>query len=122
MVFQQLTASERDPRHDVDQKVLAPLQQSSVSHSSANNEVAHLLDPQSWDDRNDSLYMPSLTKEKALLAANIALQMVKGMTTLYAEAGPREKPLIIAEYKKALTLYLGSVLSEDERSTKKRQQ
>ena len=35
------------------------------------------------------------------------------MTTLYAEAGPREKPLIIAEYKKALTLYLGSVLSDD---------
>jgi hypothetical protein len=35
--------------------------------------------------------------------------MVRGMTTLYAEAGPREKPLIIAEYKKALTLYLGSV-------------
>jgi hypothetical protein len=63
---------------------------------------------------------PSLTKEKALLAANIALQMVKGMTTLYAEAGPREKPLIVAEYKKALTLYLGSVLSEDKRSSKVR--
>jgi hypothetical protein len=63
---------------------------------------------------------PSLTKEKALLAANIALQMVKGMTTLYAEASPREKPLIIAEYKKALTLYLGSVFSEDERSSKER--
>jgi hypothetical protein len=47
--------------------------------------------------------------------------MVKGMTTLYAEAGPREKPLIIAEYKKALTLYLGSVLSEDKRSSKERQ-
>jgi hypothetical protein len=45
--------------------------------------------------------------------------MVKGMTTLYVEAGPREKPLIIAEYKKALTLYLGSVLSEDERSSKR---
>ena len=52
---------------------------------------------------------PSLTNEKAMLAANITLQMVKGMTTLYAEAGPREKPLIIAEYKKALALYLGSV-------------
>jgi AcrR family transcriptional regulator len=63
---------------------------------------------------------PSLTKEKALLAANIALQMVKGMTTLYAEASPREKPLIIAEYKKALTLYLGSVLSEEERPSKRR--
>ena len=61
---------------------------------------------------------PSLTSEKAMLAANITLQMVKGMTTLYAEAAPREKPLVITEYKKALTLYLGSVLSEDERSTK----
>jgi len=64
---------------------------------------------------------PSLTNEKALAAANITLQMVKGMTTLYAEAGPSEKPLIIAEYKKALTLYLGSVLSDDERSPKERQ-
>jgi Tetracyclin repressor-like, C-terminal domain len=63
---------------------------------------------------------PSLTSEKAMLAANITLQMVKGMTTLYAEAGPKVKPLIIAEYKKALTLYLGSVLSEDERSSKER--
>jgi AcrR family transcriptional regulator len=57
---------------------------------------------------------PSLTHEKAMLAANVTLQMVKGMTTLYAEAGPGEKPLIITEYKKLLTLYLGSVLSEDE--------
>ena len=64
---------------------------------------------------------PSLTNEKAMLAANITLQMVKGMTTLYAEAGPREKPLTITEYKKALTLYLGSVLSEDKRSSKERQ-
>ena len=64
---------------------------------------------------------PSLTSEKAMLAANITLQMVKGMTTLYAEANPRDKPLIITEYKKALTLYLGSVLSEDKRSSKERQ-
>jgi AcrR family transcriptional regulator len=64
---------------------------------------------------------PSLTDEKAMLTANITLQMVKGMTTLYAEAGPGEKPLIITEYKKALTLYLGSVLSEGERPPKERQ-
>jgi AcrR family transcriptional regulator len=61
---------------------------------------------------------PSLSSERAVLAANISLQMVKGMTTLYAEAGPKERHLILAEYKKALTLYLGSVLSEDERSSK----
>jgi hypothetical protein len=30
---------------------------------------------------------PSLTNEKGMLASNIMLQMVKGMTTLYAEAG-----------------------------------
>jgi AcrR family transcriptional regulator len=54
---------------------------------------------------------PSLTSEKAMLAANITIQMVKGMTTLYAEAGPKEKPPIVAEYKNALTLYLESVLS-----------
>ena len=64
---------------------------------------------------------PSLNNEKAMLAANITIQMVKGMTTLYAEAGPGEKPLIITEYKKALTLYLGSVLSEDERPPKERE-
>jgi AcrR family transcriptional regulator len=64
---------------------------------------------------------PSLSNEKSMLAANITLQMVKGMTTLYAEAGTGEKPLIITEYKKALTLYLGSVLSEDERPPKERQ-
>jgi hypothetical protein len=55
-----------------------------------------------------------------MVAANITLRMVKGMTTLYAEAGPGKKPLIITEYKKALTLYLGSVLSEDERPPKER--
>jgi AcrR family transcriptional regulator len=60
---------------------------------------------------------PSLNIEKAMLAANISLQMVKGMTALYAEGRPNERPLILAEYKKALTLYLGSVLSEDKRSS-----
>jgi AcrR family transcriptional regulator len=61
---------------------------------------------------------PLLTTEKAFLAANIALQMVKGLATLYAEASSREKPLIGAEYKKALTLYLGSVFSQNEQRTK----
>jgi hypothetical protein len=35
-----------------------------------------------------------------------------------AEATPGEKSLIIAEYKKALTLYLGSVLSRNKRPPK----
>lgn len=54
---------------------------------------------------------PSLSAEKALLAANVALQIVKGMTNLYTEISPKEKPQVSAEFKKALALYLGSVLS-----------
>ena len=55
---------------------------------------------------------PSLSKEQSLLAAEASLQIVKGMMTLYEEAGPKEKVLVVAEFKKVLTLYLGSVLSE----------
>lgn len=54
---------------------------------------------------------PSLTNEQALLAANVSLQIVKGMTTLYAETTPKEKPLVVAEFKKVLTSYLESILS-----------
>jgi len=33
--------------------------------------------------------------------------------TLYAEADPKGKGLVVAEFKKVLTLYMGSVLSGD---------
>jgi hypothetical protein len=56
---------------------------------------------------------PSLSKEQSLLAANVSLQIVRGMMTLYGEADPKGKVLVVAEFKKVLTLYLGSVLSED---------
>jgi AcrR family transcriptional regulator len=55
---------------------------------------------------------PRLSNERALLAANVALQIVKGVPALYSETGTREKPLLVAEFKKALSLYLGTVLSE----------
>ena len=55
---------------------------------------------------------PSLTKEQSLLAANVSLQIVRGMMTLNGEADPKGKVLVVAEFKKVLTLYLGSILSE----------
>jgi AcrR family transcriptional regulator len=55
----------------------------------------------------------SLSKVQSLLAANVSLQLVRGMMTLYGEADPKGKVLVVAEFKKVLTLYLGSVLSED---------
>jgi len=39
--------------------------------------------------------------------------MVRGMMNLYGEAEPKGKVLIVAEFKKVLTLYLGTILSED---------
>lgn len=56
---------------------------------------------------------PSLSKEQSLLAANVSLQIVRGMMTLYGEADPKGKVLVVAEFKKVLTLYLGSVLSDN---------
>src|ERR1700733_7339000 len=61
---------------------------------------------------------PSLSKEQSLLAANVSLQMVRGMMTLYGEAEPKGKVLVVAEFKKVLTLYLGSVLSKDVAAAK----
>ena len=55
---------------------------------------------------------PSLSKEHSLLAANVSLQIVRGMMTLYGEVDSKGKVLVVAEFKKVLTLYLGSVLSE----------
>lgn len=56
---------------------------------------------------------PLLSSERALLAANVALQIVKGLTALYPSAGAKEKPLIVEEFKKVLTLYLETVLSKN---------
>jgi AcrR family transcriptional regulator len=54
---------------------------------------------------------PSLSNEQAVLAANVSLQIVRGMMTLYTEGEPKERATIVAEFKKVLTLYLGSILS-----------
>jgi hypothetical protein len=53
---------------------------------------------------------PSLSSDRALLSANVALQIIKGMRTLYSESEAR--PLIEAEFRNVLTSYLEGVLSE----------
>jgi AcrR family transcriptional regulator len=61
---------------------------------------------------------PSLSKERSVLAANVSLQMVRGMMTLYAEAEPKGKDLVVNEFKKVLTLYLGTIVPEDRAGAK----
>jgi AcrR family transcriptional regulator len=55
---------------------------------------------------------PALSSERALLAANVAVQIVKGMINLYLESEPKTKALVVAEFRKVLSSYLGEVLSE----------
>jgi hypothetical protein len=40
--------------------------------------------------------------------------MVRGLRTLYAEAEPKGKNLVVDEFKKVLTSYLGTILSQNE--------
>ena len=53
----------------------------------------------------------SLSEERATLAANVSLQVVRGLMTVYAEAEPKGKALVVEEFKKVLTMYLESILS-----------
>jgi AcrR family transcriptional regulator len=57
---------------------------------------------------------PSLSPERALLAANVAVQIIKGMTALWREAEPKSRNLVAAEFRKVLSSYLQGVLSERE--------
>jgi len=61
---------------------------------------------------------PLLSDERAVLAANVTLQMVRSLKTLYAEAEPKGKDLVVEEFKKVLTLYLGTILYQDEARAK----
>ncbi len=54
---------------------------------------------------------PSLSADQSILAANVTLQIVKGMMTLFQETEPKGRLLIVVEFKKVLTSYLGRVLS-----------
>jgi AcrR family transcriptional regulator len=55
---------------------------------------------------------PALSAERAYLAANVSVQIVKGMKTLYSESDPKARAVLQAEFRKVLAVYLEDVLSE----------
>jgi AcrR family transcriptional regulator len=55
---------------------------------------------------------PALSSERALLAANVAIQIVKGMINLYLESETKTKALVVAEFRRVLSSYLEEVLAE----------
>jgi AcrR family transcriptional regulator len=61
---------------------------------------------------------PSLSEEQSVLAAKVTLQMVSGLMMLYAEAAPKGKDLVVDEFKKVLTSYLGTIVYQEEARAK----
>ena len=57
---------------------------------------------------------PSLSDEQAVLAAKVTMQIARGLMTLYAETEPKGKDLVVDEFKKVLTWYLGTIVYQDE--------
>jgi AcrR family transcriptional regulator len=55
---------------------------------------------------------PCLSAERALLAANVAIHILKGMMALYVESEAKGRDLVAAEFRRVLTSYLEEVLSE----------
>jgi AcrR family transcriptional regulator len=53
----------------------------------------------------------ALSPERAFRLANVSLQIVKSMNTLYAEANSKERQELVKEYKLVLTAYLESRLA-----------
>ncbi|MRW87872.1 TetR family transcriptional regulator [Pseudoduganella sp. FT26W] len=49
---------------------------------------------------------PEMAEAEALRTANVALQIVKGLNPLYAQAGAAERRELVAEFKLALAAYL----------------
>jgi AcrR family transcriptional regulator len=52
----------------------------------------------------------SLSQQEALLAANVAIQMIKGMLAVCAEVAPKRRAAVVREFKRAMTNYLADVL------------
>jgi AcrR family transcriptional regulator len=61
---------------------------------------------------------PSLSEEQSVLAAKVTLQMVSGLMMLYAEAAPKGKDLVVDEFKKVLTSYLGTIVYQEDAGVK----
>ena len=59
---------------------------------------------------------PFLSLERAFLAADVAVQILKGMTKLWGEEEPKSRDLVEAELRKVLTSYLQGVLRERGRA------
>lgn len=53
---------------------------------------------------------PKLSDERAFIYAEVIVQLIKGMLTVYREAAPREREAVAKEFKRLFRLYLMETL------------
>jgi AcrR family transcriptional regulator len=81
-----------------------------------NAPIKFVRDPaarQNLRDHFSSAFMaknPELSSERALLIANVVVQIMKGMISLYAAMPKRDRAMVSAEYRRLLVDYLSDVL------------
>lgn len=74
--------------------------------------LAYSRDPQARDRLREHFAQlfrqrqPQLAHDQAFRMANVTLQLVKGLNQLYGEAKPKERKLLVLEFKLAVTAYL----------------
>jgi AcrR family transcriptional regulator len=49
---------------------------------------------------------PKLAEDRAFITADVIVQLIKGLLTVYREAAPKEREKVTQEFKKLLRLYL----------------
>lgn len=54
---------------------------------------------------------PKLEEERAFIYAEVIVQLIKGMLTVYREAAPRERAKVAEEFKRLFRLYLMETLA-----------
>ncbi|HCT60429.1 MULTISPECIES: TetR/AcrR family transcriptional regulator [Acidobacterium] len=55
---------------------------------------------------------PALSSERAMLVANVSVQIAKGMMAVYTDSEPKMREAVIAEFRSVLAAYLEQVLAE----------
>jgi AcrR family transcriptional regulator len=54
---------------------------------------------------------PKLAEDRAFISAEVIVQLIKGLLTVYREAAPKEREKVAEEYKKLFRLYLMGTLA-----------
>jgi AcrR family transcriptional regulator len=72
----------------------------------AARRVLRLYLAQAFERKN-----PALSSERAMLVANVSVQIAKGMMAVYTDSEPKMREAVIAEFRSVLAAYLEQVLA-----------